>query len=333
MTMPGSVIRLSAPTHSILSATWILSAALYLFPLPAAAQSFNCANAYYPDEKMICNEPGLARFDERLDTLFRLRFNRLDKEQREAFQNHETAFVHARRRCRENYRCIEQSYRNRIHELQGMLSEDEDRQPEDAISSSGRTAETSPADRSASKRNSSRADRRKTENPAGVEPEDPEIQASGSTRTPAPEPVEPARRAQQKPVAPAAPAPSAAEAPPEPQSTKHRAATAEPSKPPSEHHAERNNRKRHHEPAAKEASAREKEPRAADTGSAKQVSAHEREPRAADTGSEKQVSAHEREPRAAKTGAAISAKPSTPPTERSASAKPTIRWVDPPPAR
>src|ERR1044071_3279620 len=83
-TMPRSVTRIPAASWGAGIAGAILAIAICLWPGAAGAQSYNCASAYYPDEHMICREPGLARLDEQLATLFRLQVNKLDKEQREA---------------------------------------------------------------------------------------------------------------------------------------------------------------------------------------------------------------------------------------------------------
>jgi uncharacterized protein len=90
----------------------------------ANAQSFDCRNARYADEKTICQQPGLGQLDRELASAYDRVMRKLPKEERDAFDNNETAFVTARRRCGDHPACIEQSYRNRIQELQGALPEE-----------------------------------------------------------------------------------------------------------------------------------------------------------------------------------------------------------------
>ena len=72
---------------------------------------------------LICREPDLAHLDQQLATLYREQFGKVPRERQDEFQRHESLFLHARRKCSEDYRCIEQSYRNRIKELEDFLSE------------------------------------------------------------------------------------------------------------------------------------------------------------------------------------------------------------------
>jgi uncharacterized protein len=90
----------------------------------ANAQSFDCRNARYADEKTICQQPRLGQLDQELASAYDRVMRKLPKEQRDAFDNNETAFVTARRRCGDHPACIEQSYRNRIQELQAAVPED-----------------------------------------------------------------------------------------------------------------------------------------------------------------------------------------------------------------
>jgi uncharacterized protein len=100
----------------------LFAGAMLLPPVPAVAQSFDCRAARSPDELTICQDPGLARLDQQLATLYHRDASNLEPEQRDAFQRHEIYFINARRRCGENPRCIEASYRNRIGELAAMLA-------------------------------------------------------------------------------------------------------------------------------------------------------------------------------------------------------------------
>src|SRR5438874_7966514 len=85
----------------------------------ANGQSFDCRTARTADEVTICHEPGLAKLDQDLDALRRQRHEANHND----VQDNEIAFLNARRRCDENRGCIEQSYRNRIQELAGSLSD------------------------------------------------------------------------------------------------------------------------------------------------------------------------------------------------------------------
>ena len=90
----------------------------------AGGQSFDCRNARYADERTICQNQGLGQLDQELASAYDRVMRKLPKEERDAFDNNETAFVTARRRCGEHRACIEQSYRNRIQELQATLPEE-----------------------------------------------------------------------------------------------------------------------------------------------------------------------------------------------------------------
>jgi uncharacterized protein len=90
----------------------------------ANAQSFDCRNARYADERTICQNQGLGQLDQELASAYDRVMRKLPKEERDAFDNNETAFVTARRRCGEHRACIEQSYRNRIQELQATSREE-----------------------------------------------------------------------------------------------------------------------------------------------------------------------------------------------------------------
>src|SRR6202043_3113072 len=81
-------------------------------------------NARYADERAICQQPRLGQLDQQLASAYDRVMRKLPKEERDAFDNNETAFVTARRRCGDHPDCIEQSYRNRIQELQAALAEE-----------------------------------------------------------------------------------------------------------------------------------------------------------------------------------------------------------------
>jgi len=126
-----------------------LFAAAAIWPGPAGAQSFDCREARDRDELLICDQPGLARLDQQLATLYRQKIGNLPKERQDEFRQHEDYFLHARRGCHENYHCIEQSYKNRIQELENFASEEERERSGGATPSSDQTSErpTLPRDR------------------------------------------------------------------------------------------------------------------------------------------------------------------------------------------
>jgi uncharacterized protein len=109
--------------HLIVVAAGICAAAAILRPDPANAQSFDCRQVRNQDEMLICREPDLARLDQQLATLYREQLGKIPKERQDDFQRHENHFLNARRRCGEHHSCIEQSYRNRIKELEDFVSE------------------------------------------------------------------------------------------------------------------------------------------------------------------------------------------------------------------
>jgi uncharacterized protein len=86
------------------------------------AQSFNCHYAHQRDEKLICRDPGLAKLDEELASVYRRLILRLARDGGERLDRAEEAFVVARRKCGEQRACIEQKYRDRIRELKSALA-------------------------------------------------------------------------------------------------------------------------------------------------------------------------------------------------------------------
>jgi uncharacterized protein len=86
----------------------------------ANAQSFNCRNAHFPDERLICQESGLARLDSQVASVFQRAMNRIQWQQRGSLEREEIGWVVARRQCGRNYSCIEQRYHRRIAHLSEM---------------------------------------------------------------------------------------------------------------------------------------------------------------------------------------------------------------------
>ena len=90
----------------------------------ASAQSFDCRNARSADEKAICQDSRLGELDKQLAGVYDRVGGKLSKQERQEFENHETAFVNARHRCGGHSGCIEQSYRNRLQELLSSLPDE-----------------------------------------------------------------------------------------------------------------------------------------------------------------------------------------------------------------
>jgi uncharacterized protein YecT (DUF1311 family) len=86
------------------------------------AQSFNCRYAHHRDEKLICRNPGLAKLDEELASVYRRLILRLSRGEGEQLDREEEAFVIARRKCGAQRACIDQKYRDRIRELESALA-------------------------------------------------------------------------------------------------------------------------------------------------------------------------------------------------------------------
>jgi uncharacterized protein len=122
--MPRSPHRIPLPAHLLRAALGAFLIAAGLGADRANAQSFDCRKARYADERAICQHPGLGQLDQELASAYDRVMRKLPKEERDAFDKNETAFVTARRRCGDHPACIEQSYRNRIQELQAALPEE-----------------------------------------------------------------------------------------------------------------------------------------------------------------------------------------------------------------
>jgi uncharacterized protein len=127
-TMPHPRNRVSPARRLSVLATGLYVAAA-LIGGTAHGQSFDCRRARSADEWTICQESGLAKLDQELASLKRQRKEKHHKAERDEADDNETAFLNARRRCRENRACLEQSYRNRIQELSRSSSEDEGEPP------------------------------------------------------------------------------------------------------------------------------------------------------------------------------------------------------------
>lgn len=137
--MRRSLCRAALPAHILPAALGALLITVG-FGSSAGAQSFDCRNAHYADEKAICQDSRLGDLDKQLADVYDRVGGKLSKQQREDFENHETAFVNARHRCGDHAACIEQSYRNRMQELLSAL-------PEDRSGRSERRGDTKASDR------------------------------------------------------------------------------------------------------------------------------------------------------------------------------------------
>jgi uncharacterized protein len=89
-------------------------ATIILDPVPAAAQSFDCAKARLPTEIAICNSVRLSRLDEEMASLY---FG-LPHYVREDVKRSQRRWLRRRNACRYDRQCIAREYRRRI----GVLS-------------------------------------------------------------------------------------------------------------------------------------------------------------------------------------------------------------------
>jgi uncharacterized protein len=86
-------------------------------PFNAEAQSFPCSRARTADEIAICENPGLAALDMRLHNTYNRVRGRLSGRARQALIDEELGWLASRRGCGSDVGCIEDSYRQRINEL------------------------------------------------------------------------------------------------------------------------------------------------------------------------------------------------------------------------
>jgi len=326
-----------------LAALWITA---WVAAVPASGQSFDCRNARYTDEKTICRESRLGELDKELSAAYDKAGGKLSKQQREDFEKNETAFVNARHRCGEHQGCIEQSYRNRLRELQSAL-------PDDASDRSGRGSSSKRSDR----QKASGADRENTDERVKTESAGPQE----TTPVPSEAPAQPAeRKIEQTEVKPAAPLPGPP-SPAEKRSVHKETATAgsAPSASPSRDEAQAaiegaavpEKRSRH------EKRSRQKDGASVVSTNRASSPEHEKQPKSpaapvseehapatgSSTASAQPASPPEkRHPKAKKAAAGSSgtpasasapAEPAKPPEPAKSAGAPSINWVDPPPSR
>jgi uncharacterized protein len=205
------------------------------FDAPAGAQSFDCRNARSADEKAICQDSRLGELDKQLADVYDRAGGKLSKQERAEFENHETAFVNARRRCGENVGCIEQSYRNRVQELLSTL-------PEDQSSRSGSRSDAKRSDRQKSSRDSGKTEdvQTRTDDAKGAigeaavqAPERSPVEDNRKSGAPSPAPAETRSR-------PSEPAAATAAVPNPPSRREAEAALS--GSPPAEKHSRRKSR-------------------------------------------------------------------------------------------
>jgi uncharacterized protein len=323
----------------------------------ASAQSFDCRNARSADEKAICQDSRLGELDKQLADVYDRVGGKLSKQERQEFENHETAFVNARHRCGGHPGCIEQSYRNRLQELLSSLPDD-------------------PSSRSGSRGDIKRSDRQKA-SPENGKPEEAqtgavdtksatgeaEVQAPGQGPTPneaksaAPLPASAEPRSRPN-------GPAAASAVPNPPS-RHEAEAALTGSPPAEKHSRRQHRTE--SAAVKPATPERDEPPVASAPPAPEKRpAPEKHPSKSGNSVSSEKAASERHPASAPsaavpekppaTGSTTAAEePSNPPEKRHSrgkhvasgtsapspapadqaqpASKPEIKWVNPAPSR
>src|SRR5262249_58777502 len=91
---------------------------LCLAPNTTYAQSFNCRFARTADEVLICQHDRLSALDEQMaNTYYQLR-TRLYGMERRILQTEQADWLRMRRDCGRDKVCIEESYRQRIRELE-----------------------------------------------------------------------------------------------------------------------------------------------------------------------------------------------------------------------
>ncbi|MGX1099322.1 lysozyme inhibitor LprI family protein [Amorphus sp. MBR-141] len=102
--------------------TFLLSAAVAAaLAGPAAAQSFDCANAAKPDEKAICGSRELANLDVKMATLYEVTTSLVAMGSRGAIQDDQRAFLETRGACGADVACIRSAYQSRIAALEDVV--------------------------------------------------------------------------------------------------------------------------------------------------------------------------------------------------------------------
>lgn len=90
---------------------------------PAAAQDFDCRNAEFASERMICRSGRLSALDERMSTLYSdLKTAYGGRYQREDLKAYQRQFLDARDNCGRDAECIEGAYLDQISVLESRLA-------------------------------------------------------------------------------------------------------------------------------------------------------------------------------------------------------------------
>jgi len=87
----------------------------------ASAMTFDCDDAYTPDELTVCGRQNLRDLDEELDELFQDALGEAHRDLIYMLEEMQAAWVRARNRCGASRACIRRHYRARIRELEGFL--------------------------------------------------------------------------------------------------------------------------------------------------------------------------------------------------------------------
>lgn len=96
--------------------------ALAAAPLPAAAQSFDCAAAMQPDEKVVCASRELSNLDVRMASLWwAMEQVPMMMGQRGALRDDQAAFLKRRAACGADEACLTAAYQARIAALEAGL--------------------------------------------------------------------------------------------------------------------------------------------------------------------------------------------------------------------
>jgi len=82
-----------------------------------APPSFDCSANLKPDERAVCQNPGLARLDWRLDTAYRQAKSRVPTKASD-LQQDQRAWLRQRAACSNSVACLRSVYDTRIAELQ-----------------------------------------------------------------------------------------------------------------------------------------------------------------------------------------------------------------------
>jgi uncharacterized protein len=103
----------------------LLSLSSALFAEIQKVPSYECANAYYEVEKIICKSNELSHLDSKLATIYS-RLLKLYPDQFDAIKTEQTAWIHQRNDCkksRDKEQCIKELYQTRTAEIASKVGE------------------------------------------------------------------------------------------------------------------------------------------------------------------------------------------------------------------